>query len=273
PDLERSAAGPEPGSAEYVAALANRVVAHHARPILILDEYEHIVERDIHDRLELLTRVCADRLTLVVAARNRPALPVERLEPAGRLARVSWTELRFDADEARDLLTTGYGLPTALAPTAIDTETIVRELRDREEILDALLRFALGFDLKDRELFRTAFTPDAEFDFRPVAAELGLEVPVMVGVAAIEAVHFNPDVRLDTTHAVSNARIGFIGDRARLTALVEAQHLPTGDHTRHLLLKNRYAVDLVRTGAGWAMSRLYVENVWRTGDPKVLIGA
>ncbi|MFE3201381.1 nuclear transport factor 2 family protein [Embleya sp. NPDC059237] len=164
--------------------------------------------------------------------------------------------------------------PTALtAGTTADTATIIRELRDRAEIVDALLRFGLGFDLKDRDLFRSAFTPDAEFDFRPVAAELGLEVPVMVGIEAIEAVHFNPDVRLDTTHTVDNTRIEITDDRARLTALVEAQHLPTGDHTRHLLLKNRYAVDLVRTGDAWAMRHLYVENIWRTGDPKVLIGA
>ncbi|WP_406284450.1 nuclear transport factor 2 family protein [Embleya sp. NBC_00896] len=160
--------------------------------------------------------------------------------------------------------------PTALAATTAD-ET-VRELRDREEILDALLRFGLGFDLGDRDLFRSAFTADAEFDFRRVAAELGLDIPVMVGIEAIDAVHFNPDVRLDTTHTVTNARIEITGDLARLTALVEAQHLPEGDHSRHLLLKNRYAVDLVRAGAAWAMRRLYVENVWRTGDPKVLIG-
>ncbi|MEU0937160.1 nuclear transport factor 2 family protein [Embleya sp. NPDC005971] len=160
--------------------------------------------------------------------------------------------------------------PSALAAT--DTTTTVRELRDRTEILDALLRFGLGFDLQDRALFRTAFTPDAAFDFRPVAAELGLDIPVMVGIEAIEAVHFNPRVRLDTSHTITNARIEVTGDRARLTALVEAQHLPTGDHTRHLLLKNRYAVDLLRTDTAWAMHHLYVENIWHTGDPNVLTG-
>ncbi|WP_406284446.1 AAA family ATPase [Embleya sp. NBC_00896] len=103
PALEAPAADVEPGGDEYVAALADRLVEQNARPVLVLDEYEHIVNRDVHDRLDLLTRICADRLTLVIAARGRPAVPVERLGPAGRLARVSWADLRFDADEARGL--------------------------------------------------------------------------------------------------------------------------------------------------------------------------
>ncbi|MFI1384317.1 LuxR C-terminal-related transcriptional regulator [Embleya sp. NPDC020886] len=122
PGLESAIEGPDPGSDAYVAALADRIVAHKphephephgpldTRPVLILDEYEHIVERDIHDRLDLLTRICADRLTLVIAARSRPPIPVERLGPAGRLAVLSWTQLRFDHDEAHELFTDGYRL-------------------------------------------------------------------------------------------------------------------------------------------------------------------
>ncbi|MDI2130370.1 nuclear transport factor 2 family protein [Yinghuangia seranimata] len=160
--------------------------------------------------------------------------------------------------------------PNALAAT--ESDAVVRELRDRAEVLDALLRFGLGFDIQDRDLFQSAFAPGAEFDFRPAASAIGLEVPVMVGLDVITAVHFNPDVRLDTTHTVTNARIRIDGDLAGLTALVEAQHLPHGDHSRHLLLKNRYAVAAVRDGDRWVMDRLYVENIWHTGDPKVLIG-
>jgi hypothetical protein len=149
---------------------------------------------------------------------------------------------------------------------------LVGQLRDREEITDALHRFGLGFDLKDRELFASAFARDAVFDFRPVAAGLGLEIPLMEGLEAITSVHFNPEVRLDTTHVVSNSRVEIHGDTARLTAIVEAQHLPSDDHSRHLLLKNRYDVELVRDGSRWVMRHLYAENVWRTGDPKVMLG-
>ncbi|NUU20066.1 MAG: nuclear transport factor 2 family protein [Streptomycetaceae bacterium] len=149
---------------------------------------------------------------------------------------------------------------------------VVRELRDREEITDALYRFGLGVDTRHREVFVSAFTPDAVFDFRPVAARLGLDIPVMDGLDAIIAVHFHDGWNLDTTHVVTNPRIAVDGDTARLTAIVEAQHLPEDDHSRHLLLKNRYDVELARVEGGWAMRHLVVENVWFTGDPKVLAG-
>ncbi|POX56997.1 nuclear transport factor 2 family protein [Streptomyces sp. Ru71] len=160
-------------------------------------------------------------------------------------------------------------------PYALDARqeaATVRELADRTEIIDALYRFALGRDLKDRELLESAFTEDAEFDFRPVAGRLGLDLPLMTGRDMITGVVLNPGIPLDTTHAVTNCRTEIDQDAARLTALVEAQHLPGADHGRHLLLKNLYAVDLVRAGSHWRMRRVHVENVWYTGEPGVLIG-
>ncbi|MCW2918157.1 MAG: uncharacterized protein JWN52_6225 [Actinomycetia bacterium] len=60
------------------------------------------------------------------------------------------------------------------------------------------------------------------------------------------------------------------GDTARLTAIVEAQHLLKADHSRHALLKNLYAVDLIRDGERWVMRRVLIDNVWYTGDPQVI---
>ncbi|MNW09877.1 hypothetical protein D3C71_2069780 [compost metagenome] len=62
------------------------------------------------------------------------------------------------------------------------------------------------------------------------------------------------------------------GDRAHLDALVEAQHVPRADHSRHYLMKNRYDVDLVRQGDMWVIQRVTIDNVWRSGDPSVLAG-
>jgi hypothetical protein len=38
-------------------------------------------------------------------------------------------------------------------------------------------------------------------------------------------------------------------------------------------MKNRYSVELVRLGAEWGIQRVTVDNVWRTGEPAVLMGA
>ncbi|MFI8966249.1 nuclear transport factor 2 family protein [Streptomyces sp. NPDC053493] len=161
----------------------------------------------------------------------------------------------------------------ALAAPAHDSAATVAELRDRVEIVDALHRFALGQDLKDADLFASAFTADAELDFRPAAARWGAEPPLMSGRDTIVSTVLGLFTgRVDTTHQVTNARIAVDGDTARLTALVEAQHLLSADRTRHALLKNPYDVELVRDGGRWLIRRLVIDNTWYVGDPAAVFG-
>ncbi|AUG78527.1 hypothetical protein CFP65_3742 [Kitasatospora sp. MMS16-BH015] len=162
---------------------------------------------------------------------------------------------------------------SALAAHPGDTAATLAELRARAEITDALYRFALGQDLKDAELFASAFTPDAELDFRPAAARWGAEPPLMVGRDFIVSTILGMFAgRVDTTHQVTNPRIRIEGDTAQLTALVEAQHLLTADPTVHALLKNPYEVELHRDGARWLIHRLRIRNTWYTGDPTAIFG-
>lgn len=159
------------------------------------------------------------------------------------------------------------------AMRAMDTEAASRELRDRVEVIDALYRFGLGQDLRDRELFASAFSVDAELDFRPAAAKIGVQSDQMVGRETIVDTVFAVLAPVDTTHVVTNPRVQLDGDSARLTAIVEAQHLLAADHSRHALLKNRYAVELVRDGERWVIRRLRIDNVWYTGEPKAIFGS
>jgi hypothetical protein len=122
-------------------------------------------------------------------------------------------------------------------------------LRERTEVIDALYRFGLGQDLHDRELFASSFAADAELDFRPTAAKIGIESALMTGRDAIVDAIFDLFAdRVATTHVVTNPRVRLDGDTARLTAIVEAQHLLTEDRSRHALLKNLYDAELVREG-------------------------
>ncbi|MDI3420584.1 nuclear transport factor 2 family protein [Streptomyces luteolus] len=161
----------------------------------------------------------------------------------------------------------------ALTAPAHDSAAVVAELRDRTEITDALLRFGLGQDLKDKELFASAFAADAELDFRPAAAKWGAKPPLMSGRDTIVTTILGMFTgRVDTTHQITNARITIDGDTAHLTALVEAQHLLSADHTKHALLKNPYAVDLVRDGDRWVIRRLVIDNTWFVGEPTAIFG-
>jgi len=144
---------------------------------------------------------------------------------------------------------------------------------DQLAVIDTLYRFAAGIDLRDEALLSCAFMEDAVSDFRPAAAKAGFEFPVLEGREVIVAALFGALGHVDTTHSVSNPRVTFEGDKAHLDALVEAQHVLKNDPARHYLMKNRYDVELVRLGEGWGIQRVTVDNIWRTGDPAVLLGA
>jgi hypothetical protein len=165
---------------------------------------------------------------------------------------------------------------SAMSVTNPGDEGLAGRLRDQWEIVDVLYRFGLGQDLRydheARSLFESAFAEDAVLDFRPAARKCGLDIPLMRGRRMIADTILNPATKIHTTHVVSNPRIRVDGDSGRLTALVEAQHLPADDHSRHLLLKNIYEAEVVRDGLRWVMSSVVIENLWFTGDPLVILG-
>lgn len=142
---------------------------------------------------------------------------------------------------------------------------------DHLDVVDALYRFGAGQDHRDRALFESAFTADAVVDFTGPARRFGVTLPLFEGRAAIADTIMGTTAGLDTTHTVTNPRVEVSGDRARLSALVEAQHLPRGDHSRHLLLKNWYTVELVRERGRWLIRHMRIDNVWHTGEATVLL--
>jgi hypothetical protein len=141
---------------------------------------------------------------------------------------------------------------------------------DRLAVVEALYRFTAGIDLRDSNLLASSLAENAVSDFRPAAAKAGFEYPVIEGRDVIVSALTASLARLDTTHSVSNARVTINGNTARMNVLVEAQHVPRSDPSRHYLMKNRYDVELARDGDIWVITRNTVDNVWRSGDPAVL---
>lgn len=143
---------------------------------------------------------------------------------------------------------------------------------DKLAVVETLYRFAAGIDLRDRALLSSAFAEDAISDFGPAAAKAGFEYPVLQGRDTIVEALSGSLVQLDTSHSISNPRVTLDGDTARLEVLVEAQHVPRNEPSRHYLMKNRYDVVLARAGADWVIQRVTIDNIWRDGDPSVLAG-
>lgn len=148
--------------------------------------------------------------------------------------------------------------------------SFAQDAADRLAVVEALYRFTAGIDLRDKELLASSLAEKAVSDFRPAAAKAGFEYPVIEGREVIVSALTTSLATLDTTHSVSNPRVTIHGDTARMDVLVEAQHVPRSDPSRHYLMTNRYTVELARDGDIWVITRNTVDNVWRSGDPAVL---
>ncbi|MDF6021306.1 nuclear transport factor 2 family protein [Streptomyces sp. JH34] len=152
------------------------------------------------------------------------------------------------------------------------SSTSTAAIADKFAVVETIYRYAAGLDLRDKDLLSSAFTDDAVADFGPATKKAGQEYPPVEGRETIAAALLASLGHLDTTHSVSNPRVSLDGDRAKLEAIVACQHLPREDHSRHVLMTNRYDVELVRSGDVWLIQHVTVDNAWTQGDPTVLAG-
>ena len=78
--------------------------------VLILDDYNLVVNRTVHDQLAFFISRTPANLHLVLATRSDPMLPLARLRASGELAELRTDDLRFGAIEADHLLNDVLGL-------------------------------------------------------------------------------------------------------------------------------------------------------------------
>ena len=143
---------------------------------------------------------------------------------------------------------------------------------DHLEVMDVLYRFAAGVDRNDEKLLATAFDDHAEVDFGPCGRKMSLDFPVLTGGATIVRFLGATSGTQTTSHVITNGRAHAEGGTAKLRALVDATHMPKGEHSRRCRMMNWYDADLVRDARLWRIRRLVIDNVWFDGDPQVLLG-
>ncbi len=78
--------------------------------VLILDDYNLVVNRTVHEQLAFFISRMPANLHLVLATRSDPMLPLARLRASGDLAELRTDDLRFGAIEADHLLNDVLGL-------------------------------------------------------------------------------------------------------------------------------------------------------------------
>ncbi|MBQ0851292.1 nuclear transport factor 2 family protein [Streptomyces sp. BH-SS-21] len=153
-----------------------------------------------------------------------------------------------------------------------DSPTSPTATEDKFAVVETLYRYAAGLDLRDKDLLASAFADDAVADFGPATKKAGQEYPPIKGGKTIATALLGSLGHLDTTHSLSNPRVSLDGDTAHLEGIMACQHLPRTDHSRHVLMTNRYDVELARQGEVWVVQHLTVDNAWTEGDASVLAG-
>jgi LuxR family transcriptional regulator, maltose regulon positive regulatory protein len=120
--------------------------------VLVLDDYQSIVDPTCHRSVELLLEQKPANVGLVIASRADPALPLGRLRAGGELLELRASELCFTHEETRRFLIEEMGLGL--------TSTAVAALQERTEGWPAGLYLAsLSIrDASDPEGFVTDFS-------------------------------------------------------------------------------------------------------------------
>src|ERR1700735_633121 len=105
---------------------------------------------------------------------------------------------------------------------------------DRVQIIDALYRLVAGIDDNDPALLTSSLTSDCHVDYQKAGQIMGLSFPVCDDRDAAVGTVITVVGPLDTLHKVSTSRVWVNDDTGNMAAVVEAQHLPPNNRSRHL---------------------------------------
>jgi len=143
----------------------------------------------------------------------------------------------------------------------------LREISDRLEIQDLLVRYTRAIDRKDMALLDTCFTPDAHVDYRSSGGTAGRYPEVRAWLEKALA----PFAQM--MHFIGNTTLELDGDRAKArTYVVNPMGFPNPDGSLHVFTVYAHYVDeLVRRPEGWRIARRVEEQAIFDGTlPKAL---
>ena len=147
-----------------------------------------------------------------------------------------------------------------------DLESRVRELEDRTQISEQVIKYAVGVDRRDWDMFADCFTDPVYADFS-AGGMPGETVARDVLVARISLAlnGFTATQHLSPNHVVEfDARDP---DRAVCHSYMFAQHLLEGaDDGDYYLLRGSYTNHMLRTSDGWRIERILQHRSWEYGN-------
>jgi hypothetical protein len=149
-------------------------------------------------------------------------------------------------------------------PRTTDAElaAMLRELHDRDQIARVPRRYSRGVDRRDWQLVRSLFTDDAFVVGSRTSAPIEeYLVDLRQGVESFPT----------TMHFLGNQLVEVDGDQGFVETYGVAYHwkgAPAGvDDPGNLIVGVRYQDTMVRTDAGWLVSRRHVDPDWSVTNP------
>jgi len=141
-------------------------------------------------------------------------------------------------------------------------ELSTREISDRLQINDLLIRYTVAIDQKDWALLDTCFTPDAHLDYTSAGGIAG-DYPKVRAWLEAALVPFRV-----TVHAITNSVVEVDGDRATARTYVHnPMTFPKPDGSTHVFTVGAYYNDrLVWTDDGWRIRERIEEQAFLDGS-------
>jgi len=155
-------------------------------------------------------------------------------------------------------------MATSILPS---TEEMVRQLWDRQQVGDVMLRFGRGLDLHDWDLYAATLCDTFEVDFLDLTGMAPTKTTPAVWARFASACL----QRLTLMHQYSNFHINLDGDVADGVFYYIARHrFPNrhggDDYTQYGWYENSFQ----RTADGWKISKLKHSFQWCDGNPTLI---
>ena len=133
---------------------------------------------------------------------------------------------------------------------------------DRQAVIDLTIAYTWAIDAHNWDALRSIFLPDA-------TALLGDE---RVGIdSIIERISSALGPLDDSQHLIGNHQVRLDGDTATCRCYLQAQHVRrAAEGGPNFIVAGRYEDAMVRTAAGWRISRRVLVVTWTDGNPSVV---
>jgi 3-phenylpropionate/cinnamic acid dioxygenase small subunit len=149
----------------------------------------------------------------------------------------------------------------------MNTETMLRDLLDRDAVRDLVVRFANAFDLRDWNALRACLAAEIFVDYSAFRGE----PPRTVTAEAYVDARASALAALRTQHLSTNHQVTLAGDRAECFSafLIHrvAPAAPAGADTFDTA--GHYWHGCARTPDGWRIDRIRQTVLWTRGTPEI----